>query len=236
MNSSYAFEIASVDGDRWTIENISDSPEGVLAVGENLNLCSPSGIIFSGLIVDECWLKDLVHDKSFSITSFHASKENGSVTIEFAADYQSAEAGKVKGGSIELIEIGGYYLIKHSEMTVCDLVLPEGTETDSYSITRDNEYKMIGDTPYPAVVKSVIQRDDKTFNFNLVFDDVKIGKIPLKIFSLKYYGLQEPHHVGTAQRYTSVIFWVRYVVVFLGVILIALGIYLHRRAAKAGTP
>ena len=102
-NDRYSFEISKEQNANWIIRDVVKSPEGMFETDNNLNLLSLTPYIYQALIVQDCWLKDIVTSDSFVIKSISESNDNKKlITIDFSVDYKISPTQALANGTLVL--------------------------------------------------------------------------------------------------------------------------------------
>lgn len=228
-NDRYSFEISKEQNANWVIRNVVNNPEGMINVDNNLNVLSVTPYIYQALIVQDCWLKDIVTSDSFVIKSIDESDgDQNRISVDFSVDYKISPEQTLTSGTL-VLDKKQFWIVRHSKVTLVETISDKPVE---YLITVDKEYKNIDGIPFPSTITTTLVSQNTATSRAAMqkidrYDDPNVGGISKREFYLSHYGLSEPE--SPTRRGNTI----RMILVVAGLLLIAFGLYSRHKVSKA---
>jgi hypothetical protein len=190
-----------------------------------------TGIVLSCLMVENCWINELIDSNTFELLSVENKKDsngnNSEVELRFKSNHFADQMSKILGGTI-LLDPDHYWVIKEYELEVEGLPTKNGEKSTFAIVKSIIDYQYIDNIPFPKKYDICYKYHNQEVISHLVFDftSVKRCQVPQEIFSLKYYGFPEPSH---PMRRGDVI---RIILMVVGTILILVSLFMRFLAKR----
>ncbi len=239
INPTYAFSLKKEGSDSWVVEEITDPVNARIDKQFTHGLLSGSVEAFGGLLMEEGWLEELVSSETFVVNSIQEKvvedeDEEGEddakcIEIQFQCDHELYKYCQLIGGKMTLAPNKNWLLVDYDIETI----FTYGTDgqIEKERIDRsvgEYQYQKIDNHYYPKTFDgSYTLCDPREYTIHRVITVTPNSQPSDEIFYLSYYGFSEPKlpkPIGPAIRYTFIC---------LGLLLIAIGIYLRRCTSKA---
>ncbi len=228
-NVKYAFTLErKSENDSWRLNDLTydTAPQS----DNQSNIFPGTEPIYEGLTIEGIWLSDfLSEDKTKMID--HFVDQNGRIALKFAADYSLDITTKIVGGVLYFLPDDHYTMVQY-ELDMIENppkgVVENAPEAIKSHTVKKIEYKEINGVLFPQVIRRIYNPETffqpRTFTTQC---DQPSTSVDRDVFYLSNYGFSEPdlpNSIGSVIRYT---------IICLGILLIAIGIYLRHSTSKA---
>jgi hypothetical protein len=238
VNSKYGFTLKKSGADAVVV--LSDLVNDPKKVRENHQfhhgLLAVSTFAFVPIMIEDEWIESLVRSKDFTVNSL--KKIGDKVVLDFRSQHFVDTYQKITEGTI-VFDPEKFWVIREYDVEIRLVAeqLPKlkMSGDDVVRVKKTIEYQFIKAYPFPSKVrteyKSIIKTIPSTPDTSSVtveYGTTLLGSdVPDIIFYLSHYGFAEP-----SATEGSYVYRIRLSIMLLGLILIALGIYLRIKCPK----
>jgi len=235
INKDYAFQIMRPDASsQWEIKRIYDTPQHAREFYSQFDhgILPMSCLLYSGIMVDDCWIESIFSSDTLEITSLNETKNNSgdknTIEVVFRCQHNLDKYNKILGGTFRF-DMDNYFVILSCDY---DLELSYTTK-DKKEVNQKShineicDYETIDGIPFPRRITykhSPINRPEIVSQIE--FSSPLRKPLNKNEFYLTYYGFAEPSS-PTSRGNT-----IRFTIVLIGILMIGAGLYFRHQAAK----
>ena len=224
LNPRYTFEIARnhSEGSAYYIKSLDKKPSSFQFFHGHLSAMTD---IFAAFYIEDSELEKLIESPGFQIKSTDSYLTNGGecIAVEFNANHDSDRFNRITNGRIVFNKDLGNVIQEYQIDSVF--------RGEKYTDSREIEYQMIGDLPYPKKIKTTFfYPNGRTSVLTQEFQVLPFVEPENESFYLSHYKLPEPTDEllagGENIPKTRIVFLI------IGFILVAAGILGKRNRIK----
>lgn len=220
-NPLYSFSLKK-DADKWSVSNVTRKTD--TSKTEYSRFLED---LFGGIQFGELPLAELVQKPGFEILALNDADADGNNCVDMKFRFENP-----KDGGVEIMV--GNILFDPNMSYVVKQIRMQGESADiGAAAVVDCAYQLIDDVPFVKEYKKQLELKGGADNITLLpFESLAVkdlktnSNLPQKCFYLKYYGVPEPDYAKSGNN-------AKLAAIALGVILLAIGVYLQLRKKHA---
>jgi hypothetical protein len=218
INKAYGFVLkCEAGGTAWTISSLLDNPASMRM--EKQEILRGSMGVFEGIMVEGDWLESLVFSRDFQILSIEADDVGGQrgQKVVFQSRYDVDDHNKILAGSL-WFDSDYFWVLREYRIEL---------QSDSFGVaSKKIHYCILHGVPYPEkIILDYEFAGDPPIRYVSTYKPISNSCDP-SVFYLSHYGFSEPmdstRWIGT----------VHVVLTVIGILLIAIGLYLRYLTSK----